>query len=192
MTREEIKKIIDGITDEQLQKVMELHGTATNKLRNENTRITEELQTAKTTISTYETKIKEFDGVDIEGMKKKIGELETDIENRKKADEEALKKQNLTERFNNAAGESNWMNDYTRDGIKAKFISAVEDKANTGKSDVDIFTSLVKDEKGNYYDGLFKSDVSKVEIPGLKDNNGMGKASDTDLRAVMGLPTETK
>ena len=192
MTREDLQKVIPEITEENLNKIMKLHGDATNKLKGENERLTGELQTAKTTIDTYEKKIKEFEAEDVDGMKQKIKNLETDIQKRKDEEAEAERINNLSERFKGAFGGKEWINDFTRDGIKAKFIDAVSDKSNAGKSDSDIFNALVQDEKGNYIDGLFKSEGPQIDIPGINNNSGMGDMATADLRAAMGLPAEKK
>lgn len=190
MTREELKKI--GVPEECIDGVMKAYNSSIEHYKTENTRLTGELKTAETTITTYETEIEAFKGKDFEGLEKEVKTLRQTIADRKAADDEAIRIQNITERFNTVSGESKWLNTYTEDAIKQKFIEAVSDKANNGKKDTDIFNSLVKDEKGNYIEGLFKSDIAPQDIPPFQGAQGIGDMSEKALRAAMGLSTEEK
>ena len=52
MKREDVKKIIEGITDEQLKAILDLNGADINKTKGEYDTLKGEFDTAKETIST--------------------------------------------------------------------------------------------------------------------------------------------
>lgn len=61
MKREEVKGIIPGITDEQLQQVMDLHGVDIERQKQTITTLTAERDTARTQLEDANTKLEGFD-----------------------------------------------------------------------------------------------------------------------------------
>ena len=88
----------------------------------------------------------------------------------------------MSDRLDKVTGEKKYLNEYTRNGILSEFMSAVEDKANAGKSDADLFAQIIKDR-----DGIFDSQNKAVEIPGVNPIDPKA-FNENKARQVMGLP----
>ncbi len=162
MKREEIKSIIDGITDEQLEKLLNLNNAdvekAKGRIQAQLDSANEELKTAKETITT------------LEANKGDAAALEAEIQRYKDADakreEEAKKakeKADMDNRFSAVLGDKEFSSDFARDGVYAKFAAAVADPANKGKGDAELFSGLTKD-----VDGVFKSKNPPAKMGGVK------------------------
>lgn len=78
-----------------------------------------------------------------------------------------------------------WMNDHTRGGILAQFEAALQNDANAGKGDKDLFHELTKDTPN-----LFEGVVAVPLLGGQQIPPNTG--SDDTMRRAMGLPTEKK
>lgn len=152
MKRDEVKKIIPEITDEQLNKIMDLNSTDIGKAKNDYETVKADLDTAKGTITEYEKKIGDLEKSIANGddFKKKFEDLKQEIEDEKaeakrKADEEAAEVA-LAERFKTVVGEQEWRDELTGEAVYSKFKTALADEANKGKGDKDILDALTKDQ----------------------------------------------
>lgn len=77
MKREEVKAKIPGITDEQLDWLMNENGSDINAEKGNTARIQGELDTANTTIKTLQDTVKKYNGVDVEALRQQLGTLQT-------------------------------------------------------------------------------------------------------------------
>jgi len=164
MKRDEIRKIIPDITDEQLNKIMDINSTDIGKAKGDYETAKADLDKAKGTIADYEKKIGDLEKSISDGddFKKKFEDLKKEIDDEKaeaqrKADEAAAE-QAMAERFKTVVGDKQWRDELTGEAVYSKFKSAVADEANKGKGDKDILEALTKDK------GYF-SDPSKT--PGI-------------------------
>lgn len=189
MTREQVKKIFPEITEEQLNKLLDINSADIGKAKGDFDKVKADLEKANGTIKEYETTIgdlkKAAEGN--EDFKKKFEDLEKKIADEKAeaeriAKEEAEEKA-LAERFKTVVGENKWRDELTSEAVYSKFKEALKDEANNGKGDKDILEALTKDK------GYF-SDPSKT--PGFfskgTGNGGGTPVDDAAARAIMGLP----
>ena len=134
----------------------------------------EDLKAAKATVTDYETQIKELkEGADdAEGLKGKITDLEKQIADREKADKKAIADKAMAERFTAVLGENKFINDFTQNGVMSEFKTALEDKANTGKADADIYAAIIKDREG-----LFVNPNPIDNIPGSGNTPPLGSTN---------------
>ncbi len=184
MTRDDLRGIIEGITDDQLKRILDIHSADIGKVKGDADTLKTELENAKTKIGEYETEIgnlKKSLG-DAEALQKKIDDLQADIDARKQADEAAAAENALKSRFDTACGEAKFLNDFTRAGLYDEFKTALSDEANAGKSDKDIYEAITK-EKENIFvpdNGLpsVTGGSSGIEVP----------TTDAEVREIMGLP----
>ena len=189
MTRDELRGIIDGITDEQLKRILDINTADIGKAKGNLEAVQTELDNAKTKIGEYEAEIgnlKESLG-DTEALQKKIDDLQADIDARKQADEAAAAENSLKNRFADICGEAKFLNDFTRDGLFNEFKTALADEANKSKSDKDIYEAITKDKENIF--------MPEDGIPYASSSTGGGGTSvtDADVREIMGLPPiETK
>ncbi len=108
MTRDELRGIVEGITDEQLKKILDIHSNDIGRAKSNLEEVKAELEGAKTKIGEYETEIQGLKDnlTDSETVKTKLEELEKDIAARKEADEKAALENSFNERFAAVCGEA--------------------------------------------------------------------------------------
>lgn len=127
------------------------------KLDNANNLITE-LNGKITTLEKNDT--------DIEELQNKIRlyeEAETERTNKEK---EARETEALKTRFNPLKGENAFINEGTEMWIFGEFKKALENEENKGKSDKEIYDSIVKDKD------IYKNPNQRINIPGVGNIGG--------------------
>ena len=186
MTREDLRGIIEGISDEQLKKILDINSTDVGKARNGAEDLKKELESANANIEglTSEISVLKEAQCEAEEMKIKVGELQKIIDDRRIEDEKAARDAELQSRFENATNGMEFLNEFTRNGVFAQFSEALEAEENRSKSDAEIFQSLTADV-GN----LFVSDNGIPTV--LASTTGFGAdLSMGDVREIMGLSRE--
>ena len=165
MTREDIKKHFPDATDDQISALLDINSRDIGKHKTAAETAQSELKTANETISNLER-----NQTDAAALQKTIDDYKA-AEAKRQADEKAAaERADRLGRFDKAHSESGkdrkWLNDYTKNGIFAEFEKALADEANKGKSDAQIYASLVNDEKG-VKPGLFQAQVTGGYMPGM-------------------------
>lgn len=188
MKREELKKIIPDITDEQMGKILDINSADIGKAKSDYDKVKADLDTANGKVGEYEKKIGELEESIASGddFKKKFEDLKKQwddekAEEKRKADEAAAE-QAMAERFKTVVGEQEWRDELTGEAVYSKFKQALADEANKGKGDKDILDALTKDQ--NYW----KNPNQPANMTGVNKNTSMTEVSDDKIRAVMGLP----
>ena len=119
MKRDELKKL--GVEDEVIEKIMALHGKTIETKKSELEAMKTENETLKTQMTETQKKIKEFEGMDIEGIQTARKELEEKY----KADTEALNQKLESQKVDFAMKEylSNFKfaNELTKKAVTAEF-----------------------------------------------------------------------
>lgn len=183
MTRDDLRGIIEGITDDQLKKILDINSADIGKVKGDLDKMKGDLETANGKIADYEKEIgtlKESVG-NAEAMKKKIDELQASIDERKKADEAAAADADMKNRFDTVCGDAKFLNEFTKNGLFNEFKTALGDEANKTKSDKDIYEAITDGK-----DNIFEPDGG---IPGVvSGTGGSSSATDNDIREIMGLP----
>jgi hypothetical protein len=180
MKQEFLKSL--NLSDDVIAQIQAENGKDVQAEKDKAKKVQDDLTALNAKIGEYEDKIKAFEKQDAAGLAAKIEELQKVIDDRKAADAKAIHDKNMSDRLDKVTGEKKYLNEYTRNGILSEFMSAVEDKANAGKSDTDLFAQIIKDR-----DGIFDSQNKAVEIPGV--NSIDSKAfNENKARQVMGLP----
>lgn len=163
MKREDLVEL----TDEQKDLVMSLYGKAITKKDKEIENLKENEKSLKDKISTYETKINEFNDTAKENAewKTKYEELQTTIseqEAKRKAKEED---DILTNNINQVFGDKKFVNDFTKNAIVEQIKTALKDNANMGKSAKDLFEEIT-----NGKDGIFENPNKIQDMPSIDEN----------------------
>ena len=158
MTREDIKKHFPEATEEQISGLLDINSKDIGKHKTAAETAAADLKKANETIQELEKNAK-----DAIALQKTIDDYKAADEKRQADAKAAAERAERLSRFEKAHGEASkdrkWLNDYTHDGIFAQFEKALSDDANKGKSDVQIYNSLVNDEKG-VKPGLFEAQVN--------------------------------
>lgn len=187
MKRDELKSILPEITDEQITKVLDINTADIGKAKTDYTDLKTKYDTEVKTRQELETEIQKLKGsaADADDLNKKIADLQKEIDDRKAADEQAVKDKAMADRFGAAIGDKKFLNDFTQQGILEEFKVALSDKANTGKADADVFAAIVKDREG-----IFANPNPIGGTPPAGGGYQPDKDSNNNMRAVMGLPTK--
>lgn len=149
-------------TDEQKDLVMSLYGKAITKKDKEIETLNNSKKELESKVTTYETKIKEFNETakDNADWKVKYEELQTTIneqEAQKKAKEED---EILTKNITSVFGDKKFVNDFTKNAIIEQIKTALKDNSNIGKSAKDLFEEIT-----NGQDGIFSNPNQLVDMP---------------------------
>lgn len=180
MKREEIKNIFPEATDEQLKAVMDLNGGEVEK----NKKLEAELKAKN---EQFETLNKEFEtlksaNADGEEWKAKFEALQAENAAKEKQAEadRILKEKNesINKRFETARGEKIFSHDAIKEAYLKKFGEALESEDYKGKSDIEVFHELTKDD-----DSAFKG-AAIVKLAGGKPSSGKAYNSKADIMAI--------
>ncbi len=183
MTRDEIRGIIEGISDEQLKKILDINSSDIGKAKNKSDELKSQLEAATAKVAEMEDKISALKESQREAdeIKLKAKELQKIVDERLESDKEEHLKQELCRRFEAVAEGTPFVNDFTREGIFEQFKAAVADERNVGKADGEIYAALTTGK-----DNLFVPDGGVPAV--VASTMGFGGAlSDGDIREIMGL-----
>lgn len=145
MRREDIQEIFAEATREQINRVLNLNsadiGEAKRTATQRETQLQNDLDAANETIASLKK-----ENAELPGLRDKVAEFEKADADRKAAEEQAAARAALEERFNAASGDRKYIHERMREIVLDDFDKAIADKANTGKSDKEIFEALTKDK----------------------------------------------
>ena len=79
MKREDVKNKIPGITDEQLNWIMQENGADINREKSAATALQTQLDNAHAQLKTAQDGLKAFDGVDVAGLQEQVTKLKADM-----------------------------------------------------------------------------------------------------------------
>ena len=182
MKREDIAKIFEGATEEQINAVLDINskdiGSAKKKLEIERDKYKDQLETAQNSL-------KEFEGVDVNELQSKIKTLTSDLETKDTEYQQKIADMEFNSVLDGAISKSGAKN------TKAVKALLDLDTLKTSKNQAeDITKALDEIKKDNDYmftsDEPFKNPVYKTDT-----NNGKGDPMEA-IRSAMGLPTEKK
>lgn len=139
----------------------------------------DELKTAKETISTLEA-----NKGDTEALQAELDKYRQADEARQKAEQEAAAHAALVERFGKVKGDREFSSKFAEAGLLDEFNKAINDPANTGKGDKELFEALTKDAAG-----IWKNPQKEtVKVPGVTGSWADADNNERMMRKVMGLP----
>lgn len=184
MTREQVSKIIDGITDEQITKLLDLNSSDIGKAKGDFADVKSQLNAANEQISAMKETIAELEKAkdNQAALQAEIDKYKKMEEDRAEAERQAAADKAIADRFNAVSSDAKFVNDITQKGILAEFKAALLADENKGKGDKDIYEALTKDR-----DGIFANPNPPADIPG-SGNVNMNAVDDAEIRKVMGLP----
>lgn len=189
MTREDLKGIIEGITDEQLRSVLDINTADIGKAKGDFAALQAENNTLKTDKEKLESKISELSKKSgtAADYKKQLDELKAEISVKEKAAKAEAEDKELTEAIEAVFGDRKFTSEYARRGLLADMKEQIASPDNKGKGYSEIFEALTKDK-----DGLFENPNPPTEMHGLGDVQ-TGSTSEQSMRSIMGLnPNQDK
>lgn len=161
MKREDIAKIFEGATDEQINKILDINSADIGKAKGASSRVQEELDAANAALAKANDTIKtlEANKGDLEKVQKELDDYKA-AEAQRIADEKAAaERAELMERMDAVLGERKFVHDRMRDIVADDFAKALADKANRGKADTEVFEAITRDQ------GYFASQNPDVNMP---------------------------
>ena len=169
---------LDFLENEQVDKVMALYGKAIGKYEKEIETLNASKKELEDKVSTYETKINEFNenSKDNADWKLKYEELQTTIkeqEAKRKAEEED---KILTDNISTLFDGKTFTSDYARQGLLNDIKVGLNKPENKGKGIQDLFNELTKD----------KTDIFASPNQ-IKDMSGMGDSEENPNKKEMPL-----
>lgn len=192
MKREDVSKIFENATDEQINSILNINSADIGKAKGDFENIKTELSKAENTIQTLTSEAESLraSGANADEWQKKYETLDKQIKEEKaqlEAERTAREKaEAIQNRFNAACVDKEgkpleWSHEAIGQSYLNKFTEALNDKENEGKSDTDIFHLLTKDDAG-----AFKGVTAQVMLKGGSPLPA-GDAETARARAVMGL-----
>ncbi|MBQ9757160.1 MAG: hypothetical protein IJW15_01925 [Clostridia bacterium] len=186
MTRDDLRGIIEGITDEQLKKILDINSQDIGKAKNDGQETKEALDVANQRVAELEGLMEKLKNsqCEAEEMKIKIDELQKVIDERNLQSEKQQREKALKERFAAVVGEAKFLNEFTEKGVFEEFLKSLENPENQERTDNEIFTALTSG-KENLFD-------QRAEVPRIvSSTTGFGgELEDGEIREIMGLPAE--
>lgn len=183
MTREELRGIVEGISDEQLKKILDINSADIGKVKKNADELKKELDAINKTVEelTAENSELKENQYEAENLKMQIDELQKVIDDRNSEDEKAAKNAEILSRFENVSGNAQFLNEFTKKGVLEQFSTAIENRENLGKSDGEIFEAITA--------GVENIFVPENGVPSiLASTSGFGAdLSMGEVREIMGL-----
>lgn len=188
MKREDIAKIFEGATDEQISKLLDINSADIGKAKGAATKLQEDLEAANEALAKANDTIKalESNKGDLEAVQKELADYKAAEEQRVAEAKKAAERTEILARMDAAMGERKFIHERMRDIVADDFAKAITDKANVGKADKEIFDSVTKDQ------GFFASQNPPAGNMGVVGNVTEEAAHMAAMRAAMGLPSTTK
>ena len=136
MKREELQTL--GLTDEQINSVMKLHGDTINREKAKYADyddVKAQLEKANATIESMK---------DYEAVKADVLKYQQEAEKAKAETAEKVQQLELRAKIKDFTGSKKFVNELTREAINAQLESALNDSANRGKSMDDLLAELTE------------------------------------------------
>ncbi|HPF55373.1 MAG TPA: phage scaffolding protein [Clostridiales bacterium] len=186
MKREDLEKIVDGITKEQVSQILDLNSADIGKAKGDFDTQKAALEKAQGDLKTANETIKTLEAAkgDTTKLNDEIAKYKKQIEDRDAAEAAAKAESEMTARLEKALGEKKFASEFARDGVLLRFKAALNDEAYKGKGDADILSALTKDK-----DGVFATQNPKGNMgsTGNADGDKLTESEMAAMRSAMGL-----
>ena len=168
------------LSQEEIKSILAEHGksvkTETEKVENNMKKENEDL---KATIDDLKEQINKAPKSDeIESLKSKIADYETKEKERKEEEDKKIFEENLNKNVLEAIGDKEFVNERTKNAIINEVKTALQDKANVGKSAKDIFETITKDSTD-----IFKNKNELSDMPDIQESKpAEGKSTSEGIK----------
>ena len=168
------------LSKEEIKSILTEHGKSvkneTEKVQNDMRKENDDL---KATIDNLKEQISKAPKSDeIESLKSKIADYETKEKERKEEEDKKIFEENLNKNVLEAIGDKEFVNERTKNAIINEVKTALQDKANVGKSAKDIFESITKDSTD-----IFKNKNELKDMPDIQESKpAEGKSTSEGIK----------
>lgn len=148
MKREDIAKLFEGATDEQISALLDINSQDIGKAKRGSEKLQADLDAANDALKKAQETIAglEANKADVSALQQQIDAYKQAEAERAEAEKHAREEAELEERFSAVAGDKKFIHDMVREGVKRDFGAALKDRQNRGKGDAAIFEALTKDK----------------------------------------------
>ena len=160
MKREDVAKIFEGATDEQISSILDINSADIGKAKGDYDKLKAKLGEAEQTVQTLtaEAETLKNSGADAEEWKTKFEALQNDIAQKEAAakaeQEKADREADIESRYNAVCVDKDGKPlEFTHEAIRAEYLrkfgeilSDIDNTEYKGKSDADVFYALTKDD----------------------------------------------
>ena len=155
------------LSQEEIKSILAEHGksvkTETEKVENNMRKENEDLKANIDDLKEQNSKAPKSD--EIESLKSKIADYETKEKERKEEEDKKIFEENLNKNVLEAIGDKEFVNERTKNAIINEVKTALQDKANVGKSAKDIFETITKDSTD-----IFKNKNELKDMPDIQES----------------------
>ena len=168
------------LSQEEIKSILAEHGksvkTETEKVENNMKKENEDL---KATIDDLKEQVNKAPKSDeIESLKSKIADYEAKEKERKEEEDKKIFEENLNKNVLEAIGDKEFVNERTKNAIINEVKTALQDKANVGKSAKDIFEAITKDSTD-----IFKNKNELKDMPDIQESKpAEGKSTSEGIK----------
>ena len=168
------------LSQEEIKSILAEHGksvkTETEKVENN---MRKENGDLKATIDDLKEQINKAPKSDeIESLKSKIADYETKEKERKEEEDKKIFEENLNKNVLEAIGDAEFVNERTKNAIINEVKTALQDKANVGKSAKEIFEAITKDSTD-----IFKNKNELKDMPDIQESKpAEGKSTSEGIK----------
>lgn len=182
MTREDLKKIIEGISDEQLKAVLDINSADIGRAKSDYTALKSENDTLRSDKAKLEDKITELSdrSSTAEGYKRELEALKAEIERKEAEDRERAEDAELTDAITAVFGDRKFTSEYAKKGLIADMKAEILKPENKSKGYEELFECLTRDKTG-----IFENPNKPADMTGMGDFDS--NTSEEAMRAIMGL-----
>ena len=175
------------LSQEEIKSILSEHGKSikveTEKVKNNMQKENDDL---KKTIEDLKIQIDNAPKTsDLENLKSKIAEYETKEKERKEEEDKKNLEETLNKNVLEAIGDKDFVNERTKNAIINEIKTALQDKANVGKSAKDIFEDITKDSTD-----IFKNQNEMKDMSDIKDDVSTGKSKNDGIKINPMFKTE--
>lgn len=169
---------LDFLESEQVEKVLTLYGKAVTKKDKELEKLNESNKELKEKVTTYETKINEFNesSKDNADWKLKYEELQTSIKEQEAKQKAEEQDKILTENINKLFEGKTFTSEYARNGLLNDIKEGLNKTENKGKGIQDLFDELTKDKEG-----IFTNPNQMKDMEGMGDSEQDSKTKEMPI-----------
>ena len=168
------------LSKEEIKSILTEHGKSvkneTEKVQNDMRKENDDL---KATIDDLKEQVnKAPKSEEIESLKSKIADYATKEKKRKEEEDKKIFEENLNKNVLEAIGDAEFVNERTKNAIINEVKTALQDKANVGKSAKDIFEAITKDSTD-----IFKNKNKLSDMPGIQESKpAEGKSTSEGIK----------
>lgn len=170
----------EGLTKDQIKGIIaEASKMTTNEVNKIKTELEKEIAEKDEVIKSLNEDIKKSPSADeLENLKSKIAEYETKEKERKEQEDKKIFEENLNKNVLEAIGDAEFVNERTKNAIINEVKTALQDKANVGKSAKDIFEAITKDSTD-----IFKNKNELKDMPDIQESKpAEGKSTSEGIK----------